>query len=170
MFYIHMYNTYGSLIHQSKPSVGNSQLQLSLGIPLESCLYGFFKSIQVFFSQGYSQGYPEGRCKKAQLRREKYHSHNFRLRVNTMSSAAVAYVLFVLAASASAQMAPMSLFTLGGNSIEQIIGLEKALRFHFDFVTCLPRQGWKQLKGCVFSPPSLRPVPARGREARKRNL
>ena len=34
----------------------------------------------------------------------------------------------------------------------------------------VPRWGWKRLKGCVFSPPSLCPVPARGREARKRNL
>ena len=32
--------------------------------------------------------------------------------------------------------------------------------------------GWeaKQLKGCVFSPPSLLPVPGRGKEVRKRNL
>ena len=29
------------------------------------------------------------------------------------------------------------------------------------------RREWKRLKGCVFSPPSVRPVPARGREARK---
>ena len=34
----------------------------------------------------------------------------------------------------------------------------------------VPRRDWKRSKGCVFSPPSLRPVPARGREARKRNL
>ena len=31
------------------------------------------------------------------------------------------------------------------------------------------RREWKLLKGCIFSPPSVRPVPARGREARKRN-
>ena len=33
----------------------------------------------------------------------------------------------------------------------------------------LNRREWKRLKGCVFSPPSVRPVLARGREARKRN-
>ena len=33
----------------------------------------------------------------------------------------------------------------------------------------LNRQEWKRLKGCDFSPPWVRPVPARGREARKRN-
>ena len=33
----------------------------------------------------------------------------------------------------------------------------------------LNRREWKRLKGCVFSPPSLCPVPGRGREARKRN-
>ena len=32
--------------------------------------------------------------------------------------------------------------------------------------------GWeaKRLKGCIFSPPSLLPVPGRGKEARKHNL
>ena len=34
----------------------------------------------------------------------------------------------------------------------------------------IPRRDWKRLKGCVFSPPSLCLVPARGREARKHNL
>ena len=34
----------------------------------------------------------------------------------------------------------------------------------------LPRRDWKRLEGCVFSPPSLCPLPARGREARKCNL
>ena len=34
----------------------------------------------------------------------------------------------------------------------------------------LPRRGWKRLKGCVYLPPCLCPVPARGRKARKRNL
>ena len=34
----------------------------------------------------------------------------------------------------------------------------------------IPRRDWKPLKGCVFSPPSLRLVPTRGREARKCNL
>ena len=33
----------------------------------------------------------------------------------------------------------------------------------------LNRREWKHLKGCVFLPPSIRQVPARGREARKRN-
>ena len=31
------------------------------------------------------------------------------------------------------------------------------------------RREWKRLKGCVFSPPSVCPIPARGREARQRN-
>ena len=34
----------------------------------------------------------------------------------------------------------------------------------------IPRRGWKRWKGCVFSPPFLCPVPARGRGARKSNL
>ena len=33
----------------------------------------------------------------------------------------------------------------------------------------LNRWEWKRLKGCVFLPPSVRPEPSRGREARKRN-
>ena len=46
--------------------------------------------------------------------------------------------------------------------------IPQSLRSHM--VNALPRRDWKQLKGCVFSPPSLFPVPARGMEARKRNL
>ena len=49
------------------------------------------------------------------------------------------------------------------------VGLQavKSLKNIFKYV---PRRDWKRLKGCVFSPPSLCPVPARGREARKRKL
>ena len=38
-----------------------------------------------------------------------------------------------------------------------------------DYLGTINRREWKRLKGCVFSPPSVRPVPARGREQRRRN-
>ena len=38
------------------------------------------------------------------------------------------------------------------------------------FILCNSRWGGERLKGCVFSPSSLLPVSARGKEARKRNL
>ena len=53
-----------------------------------------------------------------------------------------------------------------GERLNVIIGLSLNSR-KFCFIL---RRGWKRLKGCVFWPPSLCLLLARGREVRKRNL
>ena len=67
-------------------------------------------------------------------------------------------------------MAHISHFMLGHNATlfpVSILVHEFTSKSFFNFV--INRWEWKRLKGRVFSPPSVRPVPARGREARKWN-
>ena len=51
-----------------------------------------------------------------------------------------------------------------------IVGLSYGARNVLSYTLDVMRWGGKRLKGCIFSPPSLLPVPGRGKEARKHNL